>query len=90
MEIYNSVFNKTIFAEIVCPYLNKNKEKDEVEVVNFIANEIAIVFQDWVDISDTLFGLSNNQEETILAEKEVNMDFESRSLVQDALSDSDL
>ncbi|CAG8840537.1 40939_t:CDS:2, partial [Gigaspora margarita] len=90
MELRNSVFNETIFAEIVCHDLNKNEEEDEVEVVNFTANEIAIVFQDWVDISDTIFGLSNNQEETILAEEEVNMDFESRSLVQDVLSDSDL
>ncbi|CAG8806248.1 11439_t:CDS:1, partial [Gigaspora rosea] len=88
MELRNSVFDETIFAEIDCPDLNKNEEEDEVEVVNF-TNE-AIVFQDWVDISDTIFGLNNNQEETILAEEEVNMDFESGSLVQDLLSDSDL
>ncbi|CAG8827872.1 12789_t:CDS:2, partial [Gigaspora margarita] len=90
MELRNSVFNKMIFAEIDCPDLNKNEEEDKVEVVNFTANEIAIVFQDWVDISDMIFGLSNNQEENILVEEEVNMDFESRFLVQDILSDSDL
>ncbi|CAG8711004.1 17976_t:CDS:1, partial [Cetraspora pellucida] len=72
------------------PDLNNNEKEDEIEVVDFTANEIAIVFQDWVDISDTIFGLNNNQEETILAEKEVNMNFENRSLVQDVLSDSDL
>ncbi|CAG8830008.1 39680_t:CDS:2, partial [Gigaspora margarita] len=89
IELCNSMFDETIFAEIDCPDLNKNEEEDEVEVVNF-TNEIAIVFQDWINISDMIFGLSNNQEETILAEEEVNMDFESGSLVQDVLSNSDL
>ncbi|CAG8606841.1 11386_t:CDS:2, partial [Dentiscutata erythropus] len=64
--------------------------EDEVEVVNFTANKIAIVFQDWVNISNTIFGLSTNQEETILAEEEVNMDFKSGFLVQDILSNNDL
>ncbi|CAG8854509.1 17452_t:CDS:2, partial [Gigaspora margarita] len=32
MELRNSVFNETIFAEIDCPDLNKNEEEDEVEV----------------------------------------------------------
>ncbi|CAG8573996.1 13586_t:CDS:2 [Cetraspora pellucida] len=45
IELCNSMFNKIIFAEIDCPDLNSNKKKDEVEVVNFTANEIAIVFQ---------------------------------------------
>ncbi|CAG8843465.1 26864_t:CDS:1, partial [Gigaspora margarita] len=43
-----------------------------------------------MDISDMIFGLSNNQEKTILAKEEVNMNFENRSLVQDLLSDSNL
>ncbi|CAG8800729.1 6415_t:CDS:1, partial [Gigaspora rosea] len=37
-----------------------------------------------------IFGANNNQEEPILTEEEMNMEFESRSIVQDTLSDSDL
>ncbi|CAG8848990.1 40645_t:CDS:2, partial [Gigaspora margarita] len=90
MELRNSVFNETIFAEINGPDLNNTEEEDEEEIVDPTANEITMAFQDWIDISDLIFGLSNNQEEPILAEEEVNMNFESRSLVQDILSDGDL
>ncbi|CAG8456259.1 23334_t:CDS:2, partial [Gigaspora rosea] len=48
MELRNSVFNETIFAEI----------------------------NDWVDLLDPIFGLNNSQEETVLSEEEINMEFE--------------
>ncbi|CAG8746189.1 18064_t:CDS:1 [Gigaspora margarita] len=97
MKLHNSVFNKMIFAEINGPNLSEddddevdNKVDNEVEFVSLIANEITIALQNWVDLLDSIFGLNNSQEETILSEEEINMEFESRSLVQNILSNSDL
>ncbi|CAG8857596.1 31682_t:CDS:1, partial [Gigaspora margarita] len=42
-------------------------------------------FQDWVDLSDPMFKLINKQEEVIPSEEEMNIDFESSSLVQNIL-----
>ncbi|CAG8808919.1 15659_t:CDS:2 [Gigaspora margarita] len=89
MELRNSVFNETIFAEINGPDL-RNDDENEEEIVNPMTNEITMAFQDWVDMSDPIFGLNNNQDEIILTKEESNMNFESRSLVQDVLNDSDL
>ncbi|CAG8818722.1 12589_t:CDS:2, partial [Gigaspora margarita] len=90
MELCNSMFNETIFAEINSPDL-RNEEENEEEIVNPTANEITMAFQDWVNMSDPIFGLNNNQDAIVLTEEEeANMNFESRSLVQYVLSDSDL
>ncbi|CAG8669295.1 16660_t:CDS:2 [Gigaspora margarita] len=43
-----------------------------------------------VNLSDPIFGADNNQEEPIFIDEETSMEFDSRSLVQDMLSDSDL
>ncbi|RIB07311.1 hypothetical protein C2G38_2114047, partial [Gigaspora rosea] len=45
MELRNSVFNETIFAEINGPDL-RNEVEDE-EIINPTTNEITIAFQDW-------------------------------------------
>ncbi|CAG8798049.1 202_t:CDS:2 [Gigaspora margarita] len=87
MELRNSVFNETIFAEINSPNLSEdnnevdNKVDNKVEFENLIVNEITMALQDWVDLLDPIFGLNNSQEETVLSEKEINMEFETRSLV---------
>ncbi|CAG8610123.1 37840_t:CDS:1 [Gigaspora margarita] len=96
MKLRNSVFNEMIFAEINGPDLSKNDDEinnkvdDKVEFKNLIANKITMALQDWVDLLDPIFELNNSQEETILSEEEINIEFENRSLVQNILSDSDL
>ncbi|CAG8693707.1 24035_t:CDS:2, partial [Gigaspora margarita] len=60
---------------------------------NLTTNDITMALQDLVDLSDPIFGADNNQVNPILTEeetKETSMEFESRSLVRDMLSDSDL
>ncbi|CAG8797322.1 1942_t:CDS:1, partial [Dentiscutata erythropus] len=47
-------------------------------------------FQDWVNMSDPIFRLNNNQNKSILAKEDINMNFENSFLVQDMLSNSDL
>ncbi|CAG8712052.1 8107_t:CDS:1, partial [Gigaspora rosea] len=45
------------------------------------------------DLSDPIFGVDNNQVKSILTKEETeetSIDFDSRSLVQDMLSNSDL
>ncbi|CAG8730558.1 13677_t:CDS:2, partial [Cetraspora pellucida] len=51
MELYNSVLNETIFAKMNNVELN-NENKDELEIVNLMANDITIVLQDLVDLLD--------------------------------------
>ncbi|RIB16628.1 hypothetical protein C2G38_2316042 [Gigaspora rosea] len=89
-ELCNSVLNKTVFAEMDNIEINEDEERDEIEIMDLIVNDITTVLQDMVDLLDPIFGANNNQEEPILTEEEMNMEFESRSIVQDILSDSDL
>ncbi|CAG8668100.1 15031_t:CDS:2 [Gigaspora margarita] len=80
-EVLNSLFGETIFAEIDNSNLNINKEENEINIKNQTKNEITIALQDWVDLSDPMFGLINNQEEVIPTKEEMNIDFESSFLV---------
>ncbi|CAG8814890.1 8740_t:CDS:2, partial [Gigaspora margarita] len=87
--------NKTIFAEIDNLNLNncEEEEKNEMNTVDLTTNNITMAFQDLVNLSDPIFGVDNNQVEPILTEEETektSIEFESRSLVQDILSNSDL
>ncbi|CAG8760918.1 21538_t:CDS:2 [Gigaspora margarita] len=83
-----SVFNEMIFVKINGPNLSKDDDKEvdneivnEIEFVSFMANKITIALQDWIDLLDPIFGLNNSQEKTVLSKEEINMEFESRSLV---------
>ncbi|CAG8771474.1 5034_t:CDS:1, partial [Cetraspora pellucida] len=67
-ELYNSVLNEMIFAEMDNVELN-NENKDELEIVNLTANDITMALQDLVDLSDPVFGTNNNQEEITLFRK---------------------
>ncbi|CAG8778739.1 36889_t:CDS:2, partial [Gigaspora margarita] len=51
-EVLNSVFGKTIFAEINNSDLNINEEKNEMNIKNPTENKITMALQDWVDLSD--------------------------------------
>ncbi|CAG8842771.1 37979_t:CDS:2, partial [Gigaspora margarita] len=70
----------------------ESKLYDFVEIElhnNLTTNDIIAALQDLVDLSDLIFGADNNQVESILTEeetKETNIEFESRLLVQDMLS----
>ncbi|CAG8475615.1 28659_t:CDS:2 [Gigaspora margarita] len=87
-ELYSSVINETIFAEV--NNNGSNKDKDEIEIEDLIATDITKVLQDLVDLSDPIFGANNKEEITLIDEEETTMEFDSRSLVQDVLSDDDL
>ncbi|CAG8565811.1 7532_t:CDS:2 [Cetraspora pellucida] len=91
MELLNSVLNEIIFAEMNNFDLKYESEENEIEISNPTPNSITMTLQDFVDLSDLIFGINNSQEEPILTSKEkINMEFESSSLVQDILNDSDL
>ncbi|CAG8814039.1 17240_t:CDS:1, partial [Cetraspora pellucida] len=67
-----------------------NENKDELEIVNLMVNDIIMALQNSVDLSDPVFGTNNNQEEIILFNREkTNIKFKYMSLVQDALGDND-
>ncbi|CAG8712473.1 3672_t:CDS:2, partial [Gigaspora rosea] len=87
-ELYSSVVNETIFAEV--DNNGSNKNKDEIEIENLIATDITKVLQDLVDQSDPIFEANNKEEITLMDEEETTMEFDSKSLVQDVLNDDDL
>ncbi|CAG8855207.1 30684_t:CDS:1, partial [Gigaspora margarita] len=89
-ELHNSVLNETVFAEMDNIEINENEERDEIEITDLIVNDITAALQDLVDLSDPIFGANNNQEEPILTQEKINMEFESSPIVQDALGDNDL
>ncbi|CAG8749334.1 23207_t:CDS:1, partial [Gigaspora rosea] len=95
MESRNSALNETIFAEIDNLDLNncEEEEENEMNTVDLTTNDITMVLQDLVDLSDPIFGADNNQVESILTKEETeetSIEFDSRSLVRDMLSDNDL
>ncbi|CAG8828724.1 4630_t:CDS:2, partial [Gigaspora margarita] len=69
--------------------LNLRDDFAEIEL-HLAANDITMALQDLVDLSDPIFGADNNQEEPIFTDEETSMEFDSRSLVWDMLSDGDL
>ncbi|CAG8818124.1 43821_t:CDS:2, partial [Gigaspora margarita] len=87
IELRNSALNETIFAEIDNLEPNKYEEEDKMNTEDLAVNDITMALQDLVDLSDPIFGVDNNQEEPIFTDKETSMEFDSRSLVQDMLSD---
>ncbi|CAG8703699.1 1653_t:CDS:1, partial [Dentiscutata erythropus] len=50
-------------------------------IIDLLTNDITMAFQDLADLSDPVFGANNNQEELIMTEEKINMEFESRSIV---------
>ncbi|CAG8777917.1 34174_t:CDS:2, partial [Gigaspora margarita] len=93
-ELRDSALNETIFAKMNNLDSNKcREEEDEMDIVNPTTNDITMALQDLVDLSDPIFGRNNNQgeaQETVSTDEEPSMEFESKSLVQDILSDNNL
>ncbi|CAG8806022.1 31680_t:CDS:2, partial [Gigaspora margarita] len=87
-ELHSSIVNETIFAEV--DNNGSNKDKDEIEIENLMATDITKVLQDLVGLSDPIFEANNKEEITLMDEEETTMKFDSRSLVQNVLSDDDL
>ncbi|CAG8681072.1 12185_t:CDS:1, partial [Gigaspora rosea] len=72
MESRNSALKETIFAEIDNLDFNncEEQEENEMNTVDLTTNNITTVLQDLVDLSDSIFGVDNNQVESILTEEE--------------------
>ena len=59
--------------------------------MNLTTNDITMALQNLVDLSDQIFGARSNQEEpTLTNDKEINMEFEGRSLVQGVFGKNNL
>ncbi|CAG8804041.1 44828_t:CDS:2, partial [Gigaspora margarita] len=88
VKLYSSVVNETIFAKV---YNNRsNNDEDEIEIEDLMATDITKVLQDLVNLSNLLFGANNKEEITLIDKEKTNIEFDSKSLVQDVLSDDDL
>ncbi|CAG8835011.1 2241_t:CDS:2, partial [Gigaspora margarita] len=61
---------------------------DFMEIELYLAvNDITIALQDLVDLLDPIFGADNTHKKPILTDKETSIEFDSRLLFQDMLSD---
>ncbi|CAG8852603.1 44736_t:CDS:1, partial [Gigaspora margarita] len=65
-------------------------EKTKKAGQEYLSEMITVALQDLMDLSHLIFGANNNQEEPVLTQEEINIEFENSSIVQDILGNNNL